>query len=76
METEEMRHIQSVTRSEPDSNPFLNYWPGKSVRSSTDSFPPLSKALEELFRNITISLMSSSMFQYVFLIATLQSSAH
>ncbi|OOO11133.1 hypothetical protein OAory_01076030 [Aspergillus oryzae] len=63
METEEMRHIQSVTRSEPDSNPFLNYWPGKSVRSSTDSFPPLSKALEELFRNITISLMSSSMFQ-------------
>ncbi|EAW10139.1 uncharacterized protein ACLA_046040 [Aspergillus clavatus NRRL 1] len=62
METEEMRFIQAITSSEPD-NSFFNYWHEKSVSSSNDSSPPLSKALEELFRNITFSFMSSNMFQ-------------
>lgn len=75
METEEMRFIDSLTSPESD-NPFPKYWREQSVSSSNHSSPPLSKALEDLFRNITLSLMSSNIFQYVFLIGTLHSSAH
>ncbi|KAJ6041242.1 uncharacterized protein N7446_010865 [Penicillium canescens] len=62
MDTEEMRFIQSATSLGPKS-PFVDYWNGRSVSSSSDSSLLLSKALEELFQNITFSLMSSKMFQ-------------
>ncbi|RAQ56723.1 hypothetical protein COH20_005588 [Aspergillus flavus] len=62
METEEMRFIDSLTSPESD-NPFPKYWREQSVSSSNHSSPPLSKALEDLFRNITLSLMSSNIFQ-------------
>ncbi|KAE8316634.1 hypothetical protein BDV41DRAFT_585210 [Aspergillus transmontanensis] len=62
METEEMRFIDSLTSPDSD-NPFPKYWRGQSVSLSNHSSPPLSKALEDLFRNITFSLMSSNMFQ-------------
>ncbi|KAJ5403013.1 uncharacterized protein N7487_008909 [Penicillium crustosum] len=60
--TEEIRFIQSIISPGPKS-PFEDYWDGRSVRASNESSPVLSKALEELFRNITFSLMSSNMFQ-------------
>ncbi|CAI7623563.1 unnamed protein product [Penicillium discolor] len=60
--TEEIRFIQSIISPGPKS-PFEDYWDGRSVSASNESFPVLSKALEELFRNITFSLMSSNMFQ-------------
>ncbi|KAK6835527.1 hypothetical protein P875_00021861 [Aspergillus parasiticus SU-1] len=62
METEEMKFIESITNPESDI-PFPKYWRGQSVSSSNHYSPPLSKALEELFRNITFSPMSSNMFQ-------------
>ncbi|KAJ9491900.1 hypothetical protein VN97_g1351 [Penicillium thymicola] len=62
METEEMSIFPSIAGSEP--NPFTEYWEGRSV-SPSRHFSPLSNALEELFQNITFSLMSSKMFQYV-----------
>ncbi|RMZ47318.1 hypothetical protein CA14_001838 [Aspergillus flavus] len=57
-----MRFIDSLTSPESD-NPFPKYWREQSVSSSNHSSPPLSKALEDLFRNITLSLMSSNIFQ-------------
>lgn len=60
--TEEITFIQSIISPGPKS-PFEDYWDGRSVSASNESFPVLSKALEELFRNITFSLMSSNMFQ-------------
>lgn len=60
--TEEIRFIQSIISPGPKS-PFEDYWDERSVSASNESFPVLSKTLEELFRNITFSLMSSNMFQ-------------
>ncbi|KAJ5197585.1 hypothetical protein N7449_008064 [Penicillium cf. viridicatum] len=60
METEEMSIFPSIAGS--DSNPFTDYWEGRSV-SPSRRFSRLSNALEELFQNITFSLMSSKMFQ-------------
>lgn len=60
--TEEIRFIQSII-SPGAKSPFEDYWDGRYVSASNESFPVLSKALEELFRNITFSLMSSNMFQ-------------
>ncbi|CAG8297363.1 unnamed protein product, partial [Penicillium nalgiovense] len=62
METEEMSIFSSTAASDP--NPFMDHWKGRSVNSSKD-YPRLSDALEVLFENITFSLMSSKMFQYV-----------
>lgn len=61
MTTAEMRHILSQSISDPRS-PFVNYWSGRSVNVTGDSPLPFSKALEELFQNITFSLMSSKVF--------------
>ncbi|KUM58723.1 hypothetical protein ACN42_g8440 [Penicillium freii] len=62
METEEMSIFPSIAGSE--SNPFTDYWEDRSV-SPPRHFSRLSNALEELFQNITFSLMGSNMFQYV-----------
>lgn len=59
---EEIRFIQSII-SPGTKSPFEDYWDGRSVSASNESSPVLSKALEELFRNITFSLMSSNIFQ-------------
>lgn len=68
METEEMSIFPSIAGS--DSNPFTDYWEGRSV-SPSRHFSRLSNALEELFQNITFSLMSSKMFRYVLLVCML-----
>ncbi|KAJ5979405.1 hypothetical protein N7501_002747 [Penicillium viridicatum] len=60
METDEMSIFPSIAGSE--SNPFTDYWEGRSV-SPPRHFSRLSNALEELFQNITFSLMGSQMFQ-------------
>ncbi|KAJ5494704.1 hypothetical protein N7463_010791 [Penicillium fimorum] len=61
-DTEEIKSIQSIITSGLKS-PFVDYWNERSVSASKGSTPVLSKSLEELFRNITFSLMSSRMFQ-------------
>ncbi|OQE37973.1 hypothetical protein PENCOP_c009G07293 [Penicillium coprophilum] len=62
LDTAEMRFIQSIIGSSSRS-PFDSYWTERSISTSNGSSPNLSKALEELFQNITFSLMSSKMFQ-------------
>jgi hypothetical protein len=62
MDTEEMKFVRSIIGLGPKS-PFVDYWNARSVSSSIGSSLLLSKALEELFQNITFSLMSSKMFQ-------------
>ncbi|CAI7606282.1 unnamed protein product [Penicillium palitans] len=60
METEEMSIFPSIAGSE--SNPFAEYWERRSISPPRYS-SRLSNALEELFQNITFSLMSSKLFQ-------------
>ncbi|CAI7599362.1 unnamed protein product [Penicillium discolor] len=60
MDTEEMSIFPSIAGSE--SNLFTEYWEGRSISPPRYS-SRLSNALEELFQNITFSLMSSKMFQ-------------
>ncbi|CAG8211824.1 unnamed protein product [Penicillium olsonii] len=62
METKEMRSIQFTTGSNTDT-PYTEYWNARSVSPSHLSSVPLSEALEELFQNTTLSLMSSKAFQ-------------
>lgn len=62
MDTEEMSIFPSIAGSE--SNPFTEYWEERSISLPRHS-SRLSNTLEELFQNITFSLMSSKMFQYV-----------
>lgn len=69
METEEMSIFPSIAGSE--SNPFAEYWEGRSISPPRYS-SRLSNALEELFQNITFSLMSSKLFQYVLLVCMLR----
>lgn len=45
------------------SSPNTSYWPGVSVPAKTTSSLRLRTALEQLFQNITVSLMSSELLQ-------------
>jgi hypothetical protein len=63
METKELQVIQSFLRLKTE-DAYMNYWHAKSMTSSNYSSRPLSRALEEMFQNVTISFMGSGLFQY------------
>ncbi|CAG7922015.1 unnamed protein product [Penicillium olsonii] len=60
--TKEMQSIQLLTNSNMSTS-FTDYWNARSVSPFHSSSVPLSIALEELFQNATLSLMSSKAFQ-------------
>ena len=65
MDTEELQVINAALNSKVGDNPFTTFWEGRSSHPLVETSQPLSDALEDMFQNITFSMMSSKYFQYV-----------
>ncbi|CAG8043167.1 unnamed protein product [Penicillium salamii] len=62
METEELHQLKANLISGGNDS-YIDYWRGRSMSSLDQPLTPLATTIQDLFRNTTISFMSSSLFQ-------------
>lgn len=69
--TNEFSALSRAIYEDNHEDSFSNFWREQSIIQPNNTSIPLSDALEQLFQNITLSMMSSSVFQYALFLSLL-----